>query len=333
MRMRAVLGAVVVLAAAAGARAEEAKELVVAADGSGQFRTVQDAVDAAPEGATSPVIIRLKPGRHEGRVNVPVKKTFLTIRGEDPATTVITFSLGAPDKKPDGTNVGTSGSAIVVPGGNDFTAENVTFENSFGNRGQAVAMRTTGDRLTFRNCRFLGWQDTLYPNGGRCYFDRCYIEGGVDFIFGRAPAVFDHCEIKSKVGGYITAASTEPTSPFGLVFLDCKLTAADDVKAGAVYLGRPWRPNGATAFVRCAMGPHIAAEGWKHWNDTQNPETARYAEFGSTGPGGDMTRRADWAKKLTEQEAAGYTVEKVLAGTDGWNPAKGGTGTGPNTQN
>jgi pectinesterase len=175
----------------------------------------------------------------------------------------------------------------------------------------------------------IGWQDTLYANGGRQYYDRCYIEGRVDFIFGSATAVFDHCTIHSKNGGYVTAADTPAGQKVGYVFLGCTLTG----EGKPAFLGRPWRwdrgSRAMVAFVDCRMGPHIRAEGWDPWHrkpTTMNvhpEETTRYGEFGTMDLEGkpvDLSGRVAWAKKLSEDEAKQLTVEKVLGGEDGWQP-------------
>jgi len=294
------------------------KQLIVATDGSGDFKTVQEAVDAAPSDNTEHVLIRIKPGRYKGKLVVPKNKPMVALIGDDAMTTVLTNDWNAKHLGPDGKVVGTGGSTSVLVAASDFLAENVTFENTAGDTGQAVALSATGDRQVFRNCRLLGWQDTLYANGGRQLYDRCYIEGHTDFIFGKATAVFDHCELRSKHGGYVTAASTGPDTPWGYIFLDCKLTADGDAKA---FLGRPWRPNASVTFVRCQMGEHIDPRGWDNWRKAENERTARYAEYASTGLGANPTRRVKWSKQLTREGADEITVNSVLGGADGWKPA------------
>jgi pectinesterase len=211
--------------------------------------------------------------------------------------------------------VGTSGSYSTLVEADDFVAENLTFENSAGEVGQAVALRTTGERQAFYNCRMLGWQDTLYTHEGKQYFKDCYIEGRVDFIFGKAVAAFEDCHIHSKNGGFVTAAATPEDKPYGYLFLRCKLTG-DGAKA---LLGRPWRPYAAVAFINCEIGDHISAVGWDNWRKAENEKTARYVEFGNTGPGADTSKRVSWSKQLTPDEAAKYTVENVLGE---WKPTR-----------
>jgi pectinesterase len=311
---------VVVFLIAGGVATGEVKEFTVAADGRGDFETVQAAVDAVPAGNAERVVIRIQPGIYKEVIEVPREKPFVTFlgMGDDPAEVVLTFDNFASRINPEtGEEFGTSGSASTVINGADFIAENVTFENSAGEVGQAVAIRIMSDRVIFRNCRFLGWQDTLYANShGRNYFVDCYIEGRVDFIFGRSTAVFENCEIHSKNGGYVTAASTPEERESGYVFLNCRLTGWGE----PAYLGRPWRPHAHVAFISCAMGEHIRPEGWHNWGREENEQTARFEEFGNTGPGADTSRRVAWAKQLSEEEAARYTVENVLGWEDGWDP-------------
>ncbi len=148
-----------------------------------------------------------------------------------------------------------------------------------------MALNVQGDRFVCRNCALLGNQDTLYAaaEGSRQYYDNCYIEGTVDFIFGKSIAVFQSCTIKSLSNAYITAAATPGYQSHGFVFFDCKLIAAPE--ATKVYLGRPWRPNSHTVFIRSEMGNHILPAGWDNWGNPANEKTAYYAEYKSTGPG------------------------------------------------
>jgi pectinesterase len=295
--------------------------LTVAADGSGDYKTVQDAIDAFPAYPACPCTIHILPGIYKQRVTIPRIKPHIRLIGDDAATTILTFDLGAPDLGPDGKPIGTFGTPTVKILADDFIAKNITFENTFGNHGQALAVEVAGDRDAFDHCRFLGWQDTLFADSnGRNYFRDCYIAGHVDFIFGKSTAVFDHCEIRSHAHGYLTAASTEPQMPYGFVFLDCKLTGDPGLKPQTVLLGRPWRPAAATAFIRCEMGDQIRPAGWFNWDKPEREKTARYAEFGNTGPGADTGKRVGWARQLTAAEAASFTVENILSGNDHWQP-------------
>lgn len=296
-------------------------DIVVAKDGSGDFMTVQEAIDAVPDMRKERTTIYIRNGIYKEKVVIPGSKTMLTMIGEDPEKTVITFDNYANRKNRFGQNMGTSGSSSVYVYANDFTAENLTFENTAGNVGQAVALFSEGDRMIFRNCRFLGNQDTLYTHGGnsRQYYENCYIEGTVDFIFGWSTVVFNNCEIHAKrTGGYLTAASTDQKSPHGYVFMNCKLTADPGIEN--VYLGRPWRDYAQTVYIDCDMGEHINPAGWHNWGSADKEKTAYYAEYGSKGAGARTSERAAWSHQLTPKQAAGYTVENILGGPDKWNP-------------
>ena len=299
-------------------------ELVVAADGSAKYRTIQEAVMAVPAGTReSPVVIRIKPGTYKEVVYVQREKRFFKFVGEDASKTIITFNLNANLVGLDGKPIGTFRTPTVQIDADDFTAENVTFENSAGPVGQALAIRVDGDRAVFRNCRFLGWQDTIFINRGRQYFENCYVEGHVDFIFGAATAFFERCHIHALKDGYLTAASTPDYEPFGFVFSHCKVTAASpEVKS---YLGRPWRAYSAVTFIDTEMSEVVRPEGWHNWNFPEREKTARYAEYGSTGPGAKTAARVAWARKLTQAEAKKITPVTVLAGADGWDPKNGTT--------
>ncbi|MFT3785401.1 MAG: pectinesterase family protein [Tepidisphaeraceae bacterium] len=313
--MRPSLLASIVLLAAATVWAEAPKTVTVAATGA-DFATVQAAVDAA-KASKQPTVLSIKPGIYKEKIVVPKGSPAITFKGDtdDPSKVVLTFDLKASSPGPDGKNVGTSGSTSTLIAADDFSAEYVTFENSAGDVGQAVAIKTTGDKLVFRHCRFLGWQDTLYAHGGRVYFADCYIEGRTDFIFGRSPALFERCEIHSKQGSYITAGASPPEQAWGLVFRDCKLTGEG---SGKTFLGRPWRDGAMTAFVRCELGDHIKPEGWSGWDGRE--KTARYYEVDCTGPGADRSKRVDWSHGNEGELAEKLRSENVLAGNDGWNP-------------
>jgi pectinesterase len=296
--------------------------LVVAADGSGQFKTVQEAIRSAPAGSRNhPVVIHIKPGTYKELVYVQREKSFVKLVGDDPAKTILTCNLQANLPGPDGQPIGTFHTPSTTIDADDFTAENLTFENSAGMVGQALAIRVDGDRATFRNCRFLGWQDTILLNRGRQYFENCTIAGRVDFIFGAATAWFEKCRIHCLGDGYITAASTPADQPFGFIFSNCKITG--DKSEARTCLGRPWRIYASTIFLNTEMSGVVRPEGWNDWKKPETHQTARYAEFNSTGPGGNSKQRVDWSKQLTKAEAAAITPEKVLGGADGWNPATG----------
>jgi pectinesterase len=304
-------------------------DVVVAFDGSGAYTNIQAAIDAAPQAGTNWFRILIKPGVYEGQVLIPKNKGHICLIGEEPASTVLSWPYNVYDRKGVAAYQFDPGTVVA---GDDVYAENLTIENTSGDHGQALALRVDGDRAVFNRCRILGWQDTLMVNNGRQYFTNCYIAGRVDFIYGSGTAFFDRCEIHSKNGGYVTAASTPEQRPFGFVFSNCHLTGdpspwreipgkprsgAGEVQA---YLGRPWRPFASVAFLNCKMDRHIKSAGWNNWGNPTNETTARYVEYRSAGPGAAPEKRVKWAKELTETEAKGWTVENVLSGPDGWRP-------------
>jgi pectinesterase len=296
-------------------------DAVVAADGSGKYTNVQDAINAAPQLAQAGAhwTILVKPGRYHELVYVQREKRFISLIGEAADKTVITYDLRASQLGSDGKPIGTFRTPTVHIDADDFTVENLTFENSAGRVGQALALRADGDRIIFRHCRFLGFQDTILLNRGRQYFDHCYIAGATDFIFGGATAYFDSCEIHCVADGYLTAASTPDSQPFGFVFSHTKITG--EKPEIRTYLGRPWRPYASTIFLYTEMSDNIRPEGWNNWKKPDAEKTSRYSEFGSTGPGAKPDARVSWTKPLTEPEAQALTIQKVLGGNDGWNPA------------
>ncbi|MBD2721848.1 pectinesterase family protein [Hymenobacter armeniacus] len=294
--------------------------ITVAQDGTGTYRTVQEAVDAAPNQSPTTVTIRIKKGTYREKLVVPAAKTHLRLVGDDAATTVITFNDHTGDAA--GHNTQTSHSVLVQAP--DFAAENLTFANDAGyTAGQAVALHVEGDRATFRRCRMVGNQDVLLlaTGGTRQYFKDCYIEGTTDFIFGASTAVFDHCTIRSKKNSFITAASTPAGQAFGFVFMKCKLTA-DTALAKKVNLGRPWRPNAKVVYLNTAMGAHITPTAWDNWKNPENEKTAYFAEYKSTGPGANPKARVAWSHQLTAAEAKQYTLKAIFAAGAPWVPVR-----------
>ena len=318
--MRVALSCLILLTACSKLWAET--NFIVAADGSGDFKSVQEAIMAVPISTLRNwSTIHIKPGIYKELIYVQRERGLVRLVGEDAEKTVLTFDLHANLKGLDGKPIGTFRTPSTVIDADDFTAENITFENSAGPVGQALAIRIDGDRVAFRNCRFLGWQDTILANRGRHYFEHCYIAGHVDFIFGGATAFFDACHIHCLSNGYITAASTPQEHAFGLVFSTCRITGSSpEVKT---YLGRPWRAFASVTFLNTEMTDVVRPEGWNNWKDPAREKTARYAEFGSSGPGADPKARAKWSRQLTAAEAKAMTIEKVLGGSGGWNPKTG----------
>jgi len=283
-------------------------KITVAKDGSGDYTYIQDAIDAMRVFATEPIVVYIKNGVYDEKIELPATKTDVSFIGESVEKTIITFNDHTGRGK---INTFTSFTAKIA--GNRFTAENITFANSAGAVGQAVALHVESDKAVFKNCRFLGNQDTIFASGenSRQLFLNCYIEGTTDFIFGPSTAVFLNCIIHSKTNSYITAANTPQGKKYGFVFINCKLTA--DTAATKVYLGRPWRAYAKTVFVACELGKHIVPAGWNNWNDPKNEQTAYYAEYKNTGAGSDRSGRVSWSKALTEIEAKEYSVEKIFA--------------------
>ena len=204
--------------------------------------------------------------------------------------------------------------------GSDITLRNITIENNSARLGQAVALHIEGDRVRVIGCRLIGHQDTVYTGKARSrvWFQDCYICGTTDFIFGPATAWFERCHIHSLANSYITAASTPQDVSYGYVFNRCKLTAETDVDK--VYLGRPWRPYAYTLFIYCELGNHIRPEGWENWRNPDNERTARYYEYGNTGPGARTDQRVSWSHQLTKREAEAITPAAIFHTDTSWLP-------------
>ena len=314
---RLLLGASLFLAV----RLHAETNLTVAADGSAPFKSVQAAIMSVPSGSReNPVIIHIKPGTYKELIYIQREKCFFKLVGDSPTNTVLSFNLYAGITNAEGKPIGTFKTPSTTIDADDFTAENITFENSAGPVGQALAIRVDGDRAAFRNCRFLGWQDTILINRGRQYFENCYICGHVDFIFGAATAWFEKCHINCLRSGYVTAASTPEGQPYGYVFSHCSISGeTPDVQT---FLGRPWRIHAQTVYLNTEMSSVVKPAGWFDWNKPEAHTNTFYAEYSSTGEGADPTDRVDWSHQLTASEAKKYTVDNVLGGTDGWDPTQ-----------
>jgi pectinesterase len=307
--------------AAQPAEPEPTSNAIVAADGTAKYTSAQDAINAAPQLTPTdrPWTILIRPGTYKEHIYIQREKRFITLIGQDPAKTILTFNLNANMKDATGKPIGTFATPSTYIDADDFTCRNLTFENSAGNVGQALAIRIDGDRDVFRNCRFLGWQDTILGNRGRHYYQDCYVTGATDFIFGGATELYDHCQIECAGNGYITAASTPENQPYGFVFSHCQITGAKpEVRS---YLGRPWRAYASVTYLYTEMSDVVRPAGWDNWQQPDREKTARYSEGRSEGPGGSPLARVTWAKQLTDHETDAITPAKVLAGDDGWNPA------------
>lgn len=314
--MRKVLGLLLLLVAVSGTWAQERRDtLVVSRDGTGDFRTLQEAVESARAFMDYTVTIYVKNGVYKEKVIVPSWVENIDIIGEDRDKTIITYDDHANINK-----MGTFRTYTVKVEGSDITFKNLTIENNAAQLGQAVALHTEGDRLKFINCRILGNQDTIYTGAKftRLYFKDCYIDGTTDFIFGPSTALFENCMIHSKRNSYVTAASTPKEAKYGYVFKHGKLTAEPGVDK--VYLGRPWRPYAYTLFIECELGKHIVPAGWHNWGKQSNEETARYMEYKNTGEGANVSERVAWSKQLTKKEAEAVTVDAIFGTQSNWNP-------------
>ena len=304
------------IAFATGKSYDNPDTLVVSRDGTGEFRNVAEAIEVCRAFMEYHKVIYVKKGIYKEKVIIPQWLTNIEICGEDRDQTVITWDDHANINK-----MGTFRTYTLKIEGSRITLKNITIENNSPRLGQAVALHTEGDRLTFVNCRFLGHQDTIYTGNARTrlYFKDCYIEGTTDFIFGPSTAWFEGCDIYCKANSYITAASTPQDVPYGYIFNRCRITAAPDVDN--VYLGRPWRDYGYTLFMHCDLPKAIRPEGWHHWQK-EREQTARYLEYDNHGEGAATDRRVPWSRQLTQKEASKITPETVFSIHDNWNHSK-----------
>lgn len=316
----------------------------ISKDGTGDFESIQKALDSLPKNNTDEQILYIHKGVYEEQITITTP--HVTFLGEDKNNTILSYGLYARMLMEDGMKRGTFRTYSCFIDTYDFTAKNITFENSAGKGtdvGQALAVYADGDRLSFENCRFLGNQDTLFtgplppkeiePNGfigpkqnaprinGRHYYKDCYLEGDIDFIFGGATAYFENCTFFSKYTGneissYVTAASTPEGQEYGYVMENCRFEG--NCPPDNAYLGRPWREFARTVLINCYIGDHICKEGWHDWNKETAHKNAFYAEYGSFGPKGSMESRPDWIYRLKETDLSKYTKKAVLSGTDSW---------------
>ena len=309
--------------------------LVVSRDGTGQFRNITEAIEVCRAFMEYHKVIYIKKGTYKEKVIIPQWLTNIELCGEDRDQTVITYDDHAniimdarfwPAETSEQlmamgnrAKLGTFRSFTVRVDANDITFKNLTIENNAARLGQAVAVHTQGDRLTFVNCRFLGHQDTVYTGmpRTRIYFKDCYIEGTTDFIFGPSTAWFEHCDILCKANSYITAASTPQDVPYGYVFNDCRISCAEGVDK--VYLGRPWRDYGYTLFMNCELPRQIRPEGWHQWRP-EAVKTARFMEYNNRGEGAATDKRVSWSRQLSKKEAQKITLNNVFSVNQSWSP-------------
>lgn len=294
--------------------------LFVARDGTGEFRNINEAIEVCRAFMEYHKVIFVKKGTYKEKLVIPQWLTNIEICGEDRDNTIITWDDHANIfYAPTGKGMGTFRTFTLKIQGSKITLKNITVENNSARLGQAVALHTEGDRLTFINCRFLGHQDTIYTGNSktRLFFKDCYIEGTTDFIFGPSTAWFEGCDIFCKANSYITAASTPQDVPFGYIFNNCRITC--DKGVDKVYLGRPWRDYGYTLFMNCELPREIRPEGWHQWRP-EAVKTARYMEYNNRGEGAATDQRVPWSRQLTKKEAQQITLERVFTINDNWNP-------------
>ena len=280
----------------------------VAKDGTGDYYNIQDAIDAMRVYPLAPITLYIKNGVYNEKIELPANNTDVTFIGENVDSTIITWN----DYSGKGKHT-TFTSYTAKISGNRFRAENITFANSAGPVGQALALYVDADKAVFRNCKFLGNQDTIFTSGenSRQFFTECYIEGTTDFIFGPSTALFQNCTIRAKTNSFITAASTTYGKEFGYVFIDCKITA--DSGVNKLYFGRPWRVNAKTVFINCELPKAIAPEGWNNWNNPENEKTVFYAEYKSRGEGAAPSKRVKWSKQLSDKQAQRYYPAMIFS--------------------
>ena len=288
-------------------------KIIVAKDGSGNYTTVQAALDAIPFNNKKPVTIFIKNGVYKEKLHLDSSKIFVTIIGEDKFNTILTYDDHTGKVSPKGDTINTRTSASFLVKADNFTAKNITFQNDAGfSAGQAVGLESDGDKASYFNCRIVGNQDILFTNNdkSRQYFYNCYVEGTTDFIFGSSTVWFEHCHIHSKKNSHITAASTPLQNEFGYIFNDCILTG--DSSLHMVSLGRPWKPFSNVVYIHCYIGQQVKPEGWSNWNNTDSYKTARYSEYKNYGPGANSSARVSWSHQLNDEEIKKYTLKNIL---------------------
>lgn len=299
----------------------EKYDIIVSQDGTGDFRTIQEAIFSVRAEMQERKTIYIKNGVYREKVVVPTWAMNVTLKGESRDGVIIRWSDHANMPWAEtGKKMGTFRTYTLLVQGHGFTAENLTIENDAPELGQAVALHVEGDRASFINCRIIGNQDTIYAGSekSRQYYENCYIEGTTDYVFGAATAWFENCTLHCKKNSYITAPSTPIYKDYGFIFHHCTVESNHEITK--VFLGRPWRPYGMSVWIDCQLGSCIREEGWNNWRNPDNEKTARFAEYGSRGEGAKVEGRVKWAKTGSKKEGKKFTIEKVLGGCDHWNP-------------
>lgn len=296
-------------------------------NGGGDFRTVQECLDALPSKPDGWRTVRILPGTYREKVTLDVYKNCVRIVGVGGAEEVRIVWNDFSGRVVDGYEMSTYDTWTLSLQADDVILEGLTVENDAGRVGQAVALETRGDRIHINRCRLVGDQDTFFTKGyvSRVWVTDSWIEGTTDFIFGPSIVLFDRCRIHGKADSFLTAASTTERNLYGYVFRDCRVTA--DTSVGRLYLGRPWKSTARTVWIRCELPAAICPEGWRDWHDSARKGDVYYAEYRCTGPGADRRGRVAWSRELTDEEAAFYTPERIFAKKTGseqfrrdWNP-------------
>jgi pectinesterase len=276
--------------------------LTVAKSGA-EFSSVQAAIDSIPNGSSTPIRIDIAQGTYTEKLTIEAR-SHLCLVGESADNTILSYDDA------NATIGSTSGSASVHISADDFSAAHLTIQNSYGSGSQAVALRTTGQRQQFLDCRFVAYQDTLYTHSGTQYFRDCYVQGNVDYVFGGAIAILQDCEARNVEGGSaVSAPNTDAAQPYGIIFLGGEFTAVPSISQNSVALGRPWGAEGAAAFINVTLGAHIASAGFVMMSGN-DPLNARFREFGSSGPGADPDAHPSY--QMSESEADSYTLANVF---------------------
>lgn len=303
------------------------RTIIVSKNGGGDFTEIQEAINSTRDLGPGFVEIKIRNGIYNEKVEIPTWKHKLRLIGEHREKTIIVNDdYSGKQDSTSGKIHSTFSSFTLLVSGDEIELENLTLTNNSCGEGQAVALHVEGDKFVCKNVKLLGCQDTLYAakRNSRQFYKNCYIEGTTDFIFGEATAVFENCEIKSLKNSFITAAATSPNQEFGFVFLNCQLTAAEEVSK--VYLGRPWRPYAKTVFINSEFGSHILSAGWDAWQgDKMFPDkekTAFYAEYNNSGPGAVSSKRVKWSMQLDAKEAKTFTMSNIFKHKDNWNPTE-----------
>nr|GMD12124.1 pectinesterase-like [Ipomoea batatas] len=302
-------------------------DLIVAQDGSGDYRRINDALSAAPDVSDTRFVIYIKAGAYYEYVDVGKKKTMIMFVGDGMGETLIKGNRNVRDGWP------TFRSATVVVAGSGFIAKGITFENYAGpEKHQAVAVRSDSDYSVFYDCSFVGYQDTLYIHSRRQFFRECDVYGTVDFIFGNAAVVFQNCNLYARRPMYgqknvITAQSRmDPFQTTGISILHCKVAAAADLipveSAFGSFLGRPWRKYSRTVYMLSKIGSFIDPAGWMEWDGNFALKTLFYGEYKNRGPGADTSERVTWPGYNVIKSASvarQFTADNLIDGGD-WLP-------------